>query len=130
MGCTIPRAFLRYSTRVTGYVFLLADPFPPFSGARARIRSTSASTPPEPQSRLTVAFRLFLAIPALILVDVFRIVNQIVAFLGWFYCLFTGPDERGDARHQRLAPPLRGADLRLRDAAHRPLPEPAGAPTA
>ena len=39
-------SFLRYSTRVTAYVFLLADPWPPSRGARAAIRSTSVSTRP------------------------------------------------------------------------------------
>src|SRR5262245_31761119 len=53
-------AYVRYLTRVTGYLFLLADPYPPF---------TSAGTYPidaridlaKPQSRLTVLFRLILA---------------------------------------------------------------------
>jgi hypothetical protein len=42
-----------------------------------------------------VLFRLFLAIPALILVYVFRAVNQIVAFLAWFYCLALGRMNEG-----------------------------------
>jgi hypothetical protein len=87
-------AFLRYSTRVTGYVFLLADPWPPFTTSPpypidARI------DPAAPQSRLTVFFRLILAIPALILVYVFRAVNQIVAFFAWFYCLVVGQMHEG-----------------------------------
>ena len=49
----------------------------------------------QPQSRLTVGFRIFLAIPALILSGVFRQVNQIVAFLAWFYALFTGRMNEG-----------------------------------
>ena len=47
------------------------------------------------RNRLTVFFRLILAIPALILVYVFRAVNSIVAFLGWFYCLALGRMNRG-----------------------------------
>ena len=43
----------------------------------------------------TVLFRIVLAIPALLLCYVFRIVNQIVAFLGWFYALFTGRMHEG-----------------------------------
>jgi hypothetical protein len=87
-------AFLRYSTRVTGYVFLLADPWPPFTTSPpypidARI------DPAARQSRLTVFFRLILAIPALILVYVFRAVNQIVAFFAWFYCLVVGQMHEG-----------------------------------
>jgi uncharacterized protein DUF4389 len=87
-------SFVRYSTRVTGYVFLLANPWPGFTNAHpypidARI------DPPARQSRLTVFFRIILAIPALFLVYVFRLVNQIVAFLGWFYCLATGRMHEG-----------------------------------
>ena len=86
--------FLRYSTRVTAYVFLLANPYPPFGSGGSYpvdVRIDGA----EPQSRLTVFFRIFLAIPALILVYVFRAVNQIIAFLSWFYCLVTGRMNEG-----------------------------------
>ena len=44
---------------------------------------------------MTVFFRVLLAIPALFLCYVFRLVNQVIAFLGWFYCLFTGHMHRG-----------------------------------
>ena len=63
--------FLRYSTRVTGYLFLLANPWPPFSAAAA-VSDRRPDRPPREQSRLTVFFRILLAIPALILVYVFR----------------------------------------------------------
>jgi Domain of unknown function (DUF4389) len=82
-------SYLRYQTRVTAYVFLLADPFPPFSSSGSYpvdVRIDPAQT----QSRLTVFFRLLLAIPALLLAYIFRLVNQVVAFLGWFYCLAAG----------------------------------------
>jgi hypothetical protein len=87
-------SYLRYTTRVISYLFLLANPFPPFGGAGsypvdARIE------PAAPQSRLTVFFRLILAIPALILAYVFRIVNQAIAFLAWFYCLVVGRMNEG-----------------------------------
>jgi Domain of unknown function (DUF4389) len=86
--------WLRYLVRVTGYVFLLADPFPPF-GASGAYPVDVRIDPAEPQSRLTVFFRIFVAIPALILANVFGMVNRIVAFLGWFYCLFTGQMHEG-----------------------------------
>jgi hypothetical protein len=87
-------SWLRYTTRVTAYVFLLADPFPQFGGGGTYpvdLRIEGAAL----QSRLTVFFRIFLAIPALLLTYVFRIVNQIVALLGWFYCLATGRMHEG-----------------------------------
>lgn len=87
-------AYLRYSTRVTGYLFLLADPWPPFSTSE-RYPIDARVDPPLSQSRLTVFFRLLLAIPALILVYVFRAVNQIVALLAWFYCLALGRMNEG-----------------------------------
>jgi len=87
-------AFLRYSTRVTGYLFLLADPWPPFSSSQPYPIDVRVD-PAAGQSRLTVFFRLILAIPALILVYVFRAVNQIIALLAWFYCLALGRMNEG-----------------------------------
>jgi hypothetical protein len=86
--------YLRYSTHVLGYMYLLADPWPSFSPndsypIDARIDG------PQPQGRLGVFFRLILAIPALILASVFRSVNQIIALLGWFYALATGRMSQG-----------------------------------
>jgi hypothetical protein len=86
--------FLRAVTHLTAYVFLLADPWPPFVGDRDYPVDLRVDEP-QPQSRVTVFFRLLLAIPAMFLLYVFRLVNQIVAFLGWFYCLFTGRMHQG-----------------------------------
>ena len=87
-------SWLRYSTRVTAYVFLLADPFPPFSSSGS-YPVDARIDPAQAQSRLTVGFRIFLAIPALVLTYVFRIVNQIIGLLGWFYSLATGRMHEG-----------------------------------
>src|SRR5215469_13995577 len=46
--------------------------------------------PPTKQSRLTIAFRLLLAIPHLIIVYALGIAAEVVAFIGWFAALFTG----------------------------------------
>lgn len=82
-------SYLRYSTRVNAYLLLLADPWPPFSN-QAPYPIDARIDPAAPQSRLTVFFRLLLAIPAWILTYVFRIVNNIVALLGWFYAVIFG----------------------------------------
>ena len=82
--------YLRALTHLSSYVFLLADPWPPFGGGQGTYPVDLRVDAAAPQSRLTVFFRVLLAVPALILSYVFRLVNQIVAFLGWFYCLFTG----------------------------------------
>jgi hypothetical protein len=86
--------YLRYMSHVFGYVYLLADPWPSFSPSEpypidARIDG------PQPQGRLGVFFRVIVAIPALILANIFRNVNGVVAFLGWFYCLATGHMNKG-----------------------------------
>jgi len=87
-------SFVRYSTRVTAYVFLLAEPFPPF-GSGGSYPIDVRIDGPAPQNRLGVFFRLVLAIPAILLTYVFRIVNQVVAFLGWFYALALGRMNEG-----------------------------------
>jgi hypothetical protein len=87
--------FLRYSTRVGAYLYLLADPFPPFSGGEGGYVVDLRVAGPQPQSRLTVLVRLVLAIPAMLLTYVFRTVNQIIGLLGWFYALATGRMHRG-----------------------------------
>ena len=87
--------YLRALTHLSSYVLLLADPWPPFGGAPGSYPVDLRVDPAAQQSRLTVFFRVLLAIPALLLCYVFRAVNQIVAFLGWFFCLFTGHMHRG-----------------------------------
>jgi hypothetical protein len=82
-------SYLNYTTHVYAYFLLIANPFPPFSGT-ADYPVGVAVAGPQPQSRITVLFRLFLAIPALFLSAVFRSVNGIIALLGWFYALATG----------------------------------------
>jgi hypothetical protein len=86
--------FLRAATHLYAYVLLLADPWPPFGGAPGYPVDLRVD-PPREQNRLTVLFRIVLAIPALLLCYVFRIVNQLVAFLGWFYALATGRMHEG-----------------------------------
>jgi hypothetical protein len=82
-------SYLSYTTHVYAYLLLVANPYPSFSGAPGYPVDVSIAGP-QPQSRLTVFFRVLLAIPALFLTSVFRSVNGIIAFLGWFYALATG----------------------------------------
>jgi Domain of unknown function (DUF4389) len=87
--------YLRAATHFYSYVLLVADPWPPFGGVEGTYPVDLRVDPPVPQSRLTVLFRLVLAIPAFLLSYVFRVVNQLIAFLGWFYCLATGSMHEG-----------------------------------
>ena len=45
---------------------------------------------PAPQSRLTVAFRIFLAIPQLIVLWLLGVAAGVITIIGWFGALFTG----------------------------------------
>jgi hypothetical protein len=86
--------YARAATHLYAYVLLLADPWPPFGGAPGYPVDLRVD-PPASQGRLMVLFRIVLAIPALLLSYVFRLVNQLVALLGWFYCLATGRMHEG-----------------------------------
>jgi hypothetical protein len=87
--------YLRALTHVSSYLLLLANPWPPFDGGPGEYPVDLRVDPAAPQSRLTVFFRVLLAIPALLLCYVFRLVNNLIAVLGWFYSLFTGHMHRG-----------------------------------
>ncbi len=87
--------YLRAVSHLSSYLFLLADPWPPFGGLPGTYPVDLRVNAAAPQSRLTVFFRVILAIPAFLLCYVFRLVNQVIAVLGWFYCLFTGHMHRG-----------------------------------
>jgi hypothetical protein len=82
-------SYLRYTTHVYAYVLIAADPFPAFSGA-ASYPIDVVIAPAAKQSRLTIFFRLLLAIPAWIILSVLNYVAQLVAFAAWFYALFAG----------------------------------------
>jgi hypothetical protein len=82
-------SYLRYLTHVYAYFYIAADPYPGFSGAPGYPIDVEIA-PPVPQSRLTIFFRLLLAIPALIVLLVLSYVAELVAFLAWFYALFLG----------------------------------------
>lgn len=82
-------AFVRYSAHLDAYIFLVANPFPGFTGAPGY--PVDVTIPPvEPQSRTITFFRLFLAIPAFILMFALNVVLFVVALLGWFYALVKG----------------------------------------
>ena len=87
-------AYDRYQTHVNAYFFIAANPFPSFSGAPGYPIDVDID-PAAPQSRLTVFFRLLLAIPAFIVLYVLQLVGQVVGILAWFYALFTGRLNRG-----------------------------------
>ena len=58
--------YLRYATHVSAYVFIAANPYPGFRGAPGYPVDLEID-PPRRQNRWTAAFRLILALPALLL---------------------------------------------------------------
>lgn len=84
--------FLRYSTRVNAYSYLLVDDYPPFDGGEhpEYAITVNVAPPPEKLSRLTTFFRGILFIPVYIIVYVFTIWIQLVSIAIWFVAVFTG----------------------------------------
>ena len=87
---TFLATFLRYGTHVRAYALLVADPFPGFSGAQGSYPIDLEVDPPQPQSRLTVFFRIILAIPALFVTNILSNLSQLLAVFSWFIALVTG----------------------------------------
>lgn len=104
--------FVRYTTQVYAYLNLAAEPLPAFDG-KPGYPVDVAIEPPARQNRWSVAFRLVLAFPALLLAAVlvgsgsfadallgseqlglFTAVGA-AAFLGWFYAMARGRMARG-----------------------------------
>ena len=88
---------LRYSTRVYGYLWLLTDEYPPFSGSAATSYPVDLIIgPPKPEySRLKVLFRIILAIPVLIIHYAMQIVAELGAFIAWFAIVLLGRQPKG-----------------------------------
>ncbi len=82
-------AFIRYATHVYAYLYLVANPFPGFTGRGGSYPIDLRIAPSARQNRWTVLFRGVLAIPALLLVSAFGSLAASVALLGWFAALFT-----------------------------------------
>jgi Domain of unknown function (DUF4389) len=87
-------AFVRYQAHLWAFVSLAANPFPGFTGAPGYPLDLEIDEP-LPQRRLVTLFRLFLAVPAYLVLYVLNFALYIAAFLGWFASLATGRMPRG-----------------------------------
>jgi Domain of unknown function (DUF4389) len=83
-------AFQRYAVHVQAFVTLVANPFPGFTGRAGSFPVDVAIEPPDRQRRWGVAFRIVLALPALLLQSALNGALYVAAILGWFAALFTG----------------------------------------
>ena len=79
---------------LSAYLGLVANPYPPFNG-RPGYPVDLEIDPPAPQRRLITAFRIIVAIPALLIGRILNYLLQLLAFFGWFVALFTGRMPKG-----------------------------------
>jgi hypothetical protein len=83
-------AYIRYTAHMSSYVLLGANPFPGFTGTAGTYPVDIEIDPPAPQRRLVTFFRLFLALPALLLEGALSMLALVAAILGWFASLALG----------------------------------------
>jgi len=110
-------AYIRYAIHVGAYIFLVANPFPDFTGKPGYPVDVEFA-PPQTQNRWSVGFRLILVIPALFVAGALASAGRwsggynlsygllgVVAFLGWFAALARARMPRGfrDAAAYALA---------------------------
>jgi hypothetical protein len=89
--------FLRYATRVNGYLWLMADPYPPFSAGEEPSYPVRLSVGPPlaEYNRLKVLLRIFYALPAALILYVMNIVVELAAVAAWFVIVITGRQPKG-----------------------------------
>jgi hypothetical protein len=88
--------YTRFATRLTAYLALLCDPYPPFWGnPDAAYPVRMEFEPLEHYSRLKTLFRIILMIPIVILRYVMALLIEIGALAAWFVILITGKMPRG-----------------------------------
>jgi hypothetical protein len=86
----------RYGTAVYGYLALLTDEYPPFSGDTDNYPVHLKIPPPKAEyNRLKVLFRIILAIPVFIIVYAMQIVWEIGAVIAWFVIVVMGKQPKG-----------------------------------
>jgi len=87
--------YLRYTVYVYSYLYVLANPYPPFHGDQRSYTIDLQVEGPDEQRRLVTAFRLVLVIPAFVLGWVLSQVLQVIALIAWVIAIFLGRIPRG-----------------------------------
>jgi len=80
--------YLRWRTRALAYMALFVDPYPPF-GDEPYPATIDVQEPAQPRDRATIAVRLLLAIPHLVLLFFLLIGWLVTTVIAWFAILFT-----------------------------------------
>jgi hypothetical protein len=88
-------AYVRYYTHTSAYLWIAANPYPGFTGQEGTYPVDLEVDPPVEQSRLTILFRLILAIPVLFVTNILQNVGWLLAIVAWFIALFTGAIPKG-----------------------------------
>jgi hypothetical protein len=88
-------AYLRYGTHVSAFAYLVANPFPGFTGKPGVYPVDVEIAWPDRQSRWITLFRTLLAFPALIMLSALGNLLAVAAFLAWFYSLVRGRTSPG-----------------------------------
>jgi hypothetical protein len=86
--------YMRWRVRALAYLMLLEDQYPPFGDAEYPATLT-VTDPTGPRDRVTVFFRLLLAIPHFIVLFFIVFAWWITAIVSWFLILFTGEYPEG-----------------------------------
>jgi hypothetical protein len=82
--------YVRYTLHLYAFLYLAANPFPGFVGEQGRYPLDLELPAPARQSRGTTFFRIFLAIPALLVNAALGWALAVAAFLTWFVALVRG----------------------------------------
>ena len=81
--------YMRWRVRSVAYLALLSDAYPPFGDGPYPV-SLVLSQPGEPRDRLTIFFRLLLALPHIVILWVLGLAWAMTSIIAWFAILFTG----------------------------------------
>jgi Domain of unknown function (DUF4389) len=82
--------YVRYTLHLYAFLYLAANPFPGFVGEQGRYPLDLELPAPAKQSRSVTFFRIFLAIPALLVNGALGWGLLVAAFLTWFVALVRG----------------------------------------
>src|ERR1035437_5229394 len=82
--------YVRYALHVYAFLYLVANPFPGFVGEEGRYPLDLELPAPARQNRWVTGFRIFAAIPALLVNGALSWGLFVAAFLTWFVALATG----------------------------------------
>jgi Domain of unknown function (DUF4389) len=88
-------AYLRYQAQLSAFLYLVADPFPGFTGTPGYPVDLELPAAPDSQRRATTVVRALLAVPAWLTAAGLSGAALVAAVLGWFASLATGRMPRG-----------------------------------